>query len=190
MITLPPSLRRAVAVVLVAPLLATAPAQAAVARVRATGTLTVTTRVATWSAVAVPRDADPTRRPLVLVWSIEQGTAQQYVDIVNTGTVPLGGQRFNVVSAYERSPNVRPPTITFDACLGGSWTSAGTCTGSTVRLGSTSAASFTTVDTPLDPGARYSVRASTAPGAIATYTTTLDVVVGRAQIRRATADRP
>lgn len=155
----------------------------ALAATRASVDRPVATATARWAAVAVPRGSGAAVGALVLTWTVSQGVAYKYFDLLNVGTLPLSGQSFEVTNVYERTGNVKPPTVTFEACLNGTWSASNTCSGTVEMMGSTTGQFFTTVNTPLMPSARLEVRATTAPGAISSYTTTVNVSVARVQTR-------
>lgn len=137
-----------------------------------------------WAASAVPIGAPASTGPLIMRWTVSGGTARQYFDIINTGTIEITSQSFLVTNVYEKSGNAKPPTVTFEACVDGAWQpSSNTCTGSIVLMGSTTTEFFSSLATPLAIGARLSARATTSPGGISSYTTTINVLVSRSQVR-------
>jgi hypothetical protein len=143
--------------------------------------------VTRWAASAVPVGAPASTGPLVMTWTVSGGTARQFFDIVNTGAIEIIGQSFLVTNVYEKSGNAKPPTVTFEACVNGTWQpSSNTCTGSIVLMGSTTTEFFSSLATPLAIGARLSARATTSPGGSSSYTTTFNVLVSRSQVRAAT----
>lgn len=143
--------------------------------------------VTRWAASAVPIGAPTSTGPLVMTWTVSGGTARQYFDIVNTGAIEITGQSFFVTNIYEKSGNAKPPIVTFEACLNGFWQpSNNICTGSIVLMGSTTTEFFSSLATPLAIGARLSARATTSPGGISSYTTTINVLVSRSQVRPGT----
>lgn len=139
-----------------------------------------------WAASAVPAGAPPSTGPLVMTWTVSGGTARQFFDIVNTGAIEIMGQSFLVTNVYEKSGNAKPPTITFEACVNGVWNSStNTCSGTVVLMGRTTTEFFSSLTTPLAVGARLSARATTSPGGSSSYTTTINVLVSRSQVRAA-----
>lgn len=147
----------------------------------------VSVSATSWAASAVPVGAPASNGPLVMTWTVSGGSARQYFDIVNTGSIEIMGQSFLVTNVYEKSGNAKPPTVTFEACVNGSWQpSSNTCTGSIVLMGSTTTEFFSSLATPLAVGARLSARATTSPGGSSSYTTTVNVLVSRSQVRAAT----
>ena len=148
---------------------------------------TLLTSASQWSAVAVPQGAAPIPAPLVMSWNVNQGTAYQYFDIVNTGSLSLSGQTFAVTSVYDKGGRGKPPTVTFEGCINGTWSaSTQTCSGSVINMGSTTSELFTSLSTPIHVGNRLSARAKTSPGASNSYITTVNVQISRSQIRSGT----
>ncbi len=139
---------------------------------------------ATWSVVATPLGAAPQNGPLIMAWNVSGGTAYQYFELVNTGSLALSGETFRVINVYNKTGNVKPPTVTFDACIGGTFnTSTTACSGTIRNIGSTSTEVFTTLHNAIAAGGRFAIRASTPPGASSSYTTTVSVSVNRAMVR-------
>lgn len=150
----------------------------------AIGQQSVSAAVTRWGASAVPSGALTGQGPLVMTWSINQGIAYQYFDIVNVGQTDVLGQSFFVTNVYEKSGNAKPPTVTFEACINGVWSSiSNTCSGQVVTMGTTTTEFFSSLSTPLSVNDRLSARARTSPGGSSSYTTTINVLVSRDQIR-------
>jgi hypothetical protein len=123
--------------------------------------------------------------PYVLTWNLpNNGT--QYLQILNTGSLDLAGETFSAVNSKPTNGNA-PPTVALDACVGATWTAAGSCAGTVTRL-TTSSDTSSTVALPIKAGAAVSVKAAplTLPNFPQTYTTTVTVTVTRAQARTAT----
>lgn len=145
----------------------------------------VSVTTARWGASAVVQGAQAGTGPLVMNWAVSQGIAYQYFDVVNNGLIDIAGQSFSVTSVYDRSGAVKPPTVTFEACVNGVWQpSTNACTGSVVLMGSTTSTFFTSLATPLAVNSRLSARARTSPGGSSSYTTTINVLIDRTQIRQ------
>lgn len=138
---------------------------------------------AEWRAVATLQNATPVNQALILTWSVSRGTAYQYLDIVNSGTIDLTGQTFHVSSILDRGGNTKSPTVTFEACLSGTWVAPNSCTGTVVALGSTATEIFTTTNTPLAVAGRLHLQATTVPSGAYSYTTTVNISVNRIQVR-------
>lgn len=148
---------------------------------------TVNVTTTRWAAVATAQGQPATTGPLQMNWSVNQGVAYQYFDVVNVGSVALTSQSFMVTNTYDKSGNVKPPAVTFEACTNGAWTSTtNTCSGSVLLLGTTNTEFFVSLSTPLTVNQRLSVRARTSPGASSSYMTTVSIYVGRTNLRPAT----
>jgi hypothetical protein len=181
-----PSRRASLAPVLLATVLIHG-AVAGIAPARATATVatagaTITGTAASWRAVATAPGAQPVPSALTLEWSSSGGVASAYLDVVNTGGLALTSQRL-VVTSLTPSSTTGPDPVELAACLGATWVpDTGTCAGTVVALGSDRTSPLTTGVT-LAPGARLSVRATTRPRTVAQATTTVAVVVTRADVR-------
>lgn len=157
---------------------------AAFATTHAVGSVPLSVTASRWGASAVPQGAPNGTGPLVMNWSVNQGIAYQYFDVVNSGSLAIFGQSFSVTNVNDKSGGPKPPTVTFEACVNGEWqSSTNSCSGSVVLMGSTTTTFFTSLNTPLNVNGRLSARARTSPGGSSTYTTTINVIVDRTQIR-------
>lgn len=136
-----------------------------------------------WRAVAVPQNSGPTNQPLVLLWTNSQGTAYQIFDIINPGTIDLTGFIFHVTVLRTSGGGNKPLDVTFEACVGASWTALNTCSGSIVTIGTTSTSLTTTVAQPVNVGGRLSIQASTTPSGSSQHSTTIDISVDTTHIR-------
>jgi hypothetical protein len=143
-----------------------------------------------WRAVAVPEGGPPVDQPLTLVWARNQGSAYQIFDIVNSGTIDLGGVNFHATVLLTSGGNARPLEVTFDACVGGSWTVYDSCTGAVLNIGTTTTSLTTNVNHSLAVGDRLSVQASTTPSGSSQWSTTLDISVDTTHIRPTAASSP
>jgi hypothetical protein len=171
-------------ILLTIPLLASAPTVEAEHIARSQNSVGVSS--ATWRAVATPRNTSPSKQALTLTWTVNQGTAHQFLDIVNVGTIAVTSQTFHMANVLDNGGNAKPPLVTFTACLNGTWTGVDMCTGTAVQLGSTATEFFTTVNTPLDVGGRIHVQATTAPRGSSSYTTTVNISISSDQVRPST----
>jgi hypothetical protein len=151
---------------------------------RAQNSVAVST--ATWRAVATPENTSPSNQSLVLAWTVNQGMAHQFFDIVNVGTLAITSQTFRLTNILTNGGNSKAPLVTFTACLNGTWTAVDVCTGTAVELGSTATDSFDTVNTPVDVGGRIHVQATTTPRGTSSYTTTVSIAISSDQIRPGT----
>jgi hypothetical protein len=137
---------------------------------------------ASWRAVATAPDAAPAPSALTLVWTSSGGVASAHLDVVNTGSLALVSQRLEVRSLTD-SGATGPDPVELAACVGAAWVASnGTCAGTVVALGSDRTSPLAT-GVPLAPGARLSVRATTRPRTAAQATTTVAVLVTRADAR-------
>jgi hypothetical protein len=121
----------------------------------------------------------------VITWS--SPLTAQPLDLANTGTLSLASVTFAATNS--KPSGTAPPEIAFDACVNGTW-SGSTCSGTTVRIATTSGGSLSVVTTtvPVAGGSRLALRAS--PTSLynfpQTFTTVVNVTVTRAQVRTAT----
>lgn len=140
-------------------------------------------RSASWGAVATPAGSGATSGTMIINWSSIKGVPYEFIELVNTGTLDLSGATYTVTTIATQNGNQKLPSVTLDACSGGSWAgSSNTCSGTTVRLGSTVSGSFSgTVG--LSSGGRLSVRATSSGSPGANFATTLSVKVSRNQAR-------
>jgi hypothetical protein len=143
----------------------------------------VVTSTSEWRAVAVPNGGPPVNQSLTLVWVRNQGSAHQIFDIVNSGTIDLGGVNFHAIVLLTSGGNPKPLEVTFDACIGGSWTVHDSCTGAVLNLGTTTTALTTNVSHSLAVGDRLSVQASTTPAGSSRWSTRIDISVDTTHIR-------
>ena len=152
----------------------------AIGRSSAGATQTVTS--AQWGSVFVLQGAAATGGPLVVDWTAVKKNPYQFVDLVNTSSVALSGQTISITTSRNGGGNQPIPTISFSMCRGGTWdATAGTCSGTTVDLGSTVSGSLG-IGEAVAVGARLALRASTTAGSGAPFTTTFVSTVSRAQI--------
>lgn len=170
-----------IALVTIASLFIIASGVGATSGARVHSTLRVTT--AEWRAVATPQNSTPVNQALILTWSVSHGTAYQYFDIVNSGTIDVTSQTFHVTNVLDKGGNAKAPTVTFEACLNGTWVAVNSCSGTVVALGSTTTEIFTTVNTPLPVGSRLRLQATTTPSGTSSYTTTVNISIDRSQVR-------
>ena len=148
------------------------------ASTRASAAGTVTTTSGSWSAVLVDAaGAEVTGRALAQSWTISSGSPQ-YVSVRNNGSLPLTAQTYTLqVSGLLTS-------VTATACVGGTWSSSGACSGSAVALGSTASSSTTAAAVPLAVGASVPIKVTSNLSLGAT--STLTVRTARSQTRAAT----
>ena len=157
-----------VAVALLVPLLGGAVDGAAVRGLAVTS--------ASWAAAAAPAGTEPSGGALPLPWSSGGPTAEAFVDVVATGTLPLASIDLRLEAAGPDDP----ADVTIAACRGGVWDAA-TCTGEEEALGALG--TTTVVAVALAPGERLALRAA-APRNVANRTTfTLRVEVPRDAVR-------
>jgi len=98
---------------------------------------------AVWSVVARPVGATTTSGALAIDWSVNKGTPFAFVELVNVGTVDLVGQSFTVTTVANTSGSTKLPSLTFEACVNGSWDVAtSTCSGTITLMGSASTGTF------------------------------------------------
>lgn len=150
---------------------------------RSLGSQSIT--AAAWAVVANGRNQPVTRTPYVLVWSVTGGTAYDYLQFRNIGTIPIQG--FGVTITQVRlTGNANPREIFFERCNGGSWNVVNhSCSGSISELGTATSGLLTFANLSIGVGSFLEVRARTRPNAQSTFQTTLATQVTRAHIRLA-----
>ena len=164
---------------------AAAPAEAGVAA-RASKPVAATS--ASWGAAGAPiGGAAVTGSAYAVNWP-GGAVVPQYFQIRNTGSVALTGQTYTATNSKTTNGQV-PPVVALDACVGATWT-AGSCTGTVVRL-ATSDAGANTVTIAIAAGGALSVRIQpvTLANFPQSYTTSVSVSVTRSQARAATTTR-
>lgn len=166
--------------ILGAVLLAVIASTGVVALARAETRHSITIPADRWSAVAVPRGGSPGSGPLTMSFHVNRGVPRQYIDVVNTGTLALTGQSYVIRAANGAST----PQLTLEACSNGSWSPTDhSCSGTVVTMGTTSSGPTIAFASPLAPGGRLAVRATTSPSTASKTTIILDVKIARSQIR-------
>lgn len=170
-----------IALVTIASLFIIASSVGATTSSRMHSTLRVTT--AEWRVVATPQNATPVNQALILTWSVSRGSAYQFFDIVNSGSIDVTSQTFHVSNVLDTGGNAKAPTVTFEACLNGTWVAVNSCSGTAVALGSTTTEIFTTVNIPLPVAGRLHLQATTTPNGTNSYTTTVNISIDRSQVR-------
>lgn len=136
-----------------------------------------------WRAVAVPAGAVPVDQSLTITWTNERGSAYQIIEIVNAGTVDLNHITFQATVARTSGGNDKLNDVTFEACIGGTWTALHSCSGTIQNIGTTSSLLTTTVSQPLAIATRLSVKASTSPSGANQHLTTVTIIVDSTNIR-------
>lgn len=154
----------------------------ALAAGRGAATTSQTVTSARWGSVVVLQGQSATSGALVIDWTNVKKNPYQFIDLVNTSTVALLGQTMTLSTTRNGSGNQPLPTISLTLCRSGSWdATAGTCSGTTADLGSTTTGSITVTE-PVAVGGRLALRASTSAGTGSPFTTTFSSAVSRAQI--------
>lgn len=152
---------------------------------RATAGGTVTAGVVVWRAAPAPQGLPHMGGPLTLDWITQGGDAVALFDVANVGDLALSDQRL-VLGVDAGAEGSAPDPIVLTACDGGVWDPNGTnCPGTLLSLGSDRDAPLAT-GVALDPGERLSVRATTRRRTAAQTRLTVEVLVGRADVRAAT----
>lgn len=181
----------AVAVVLLGVLAALVPAYAGYGATAGSGAAQSVTS-GTFAVIPTTLATTPPPGPLVLTYPAGLTPGPQYFDAVNTGSIDLVGASYGV--ALSSALPLGGITLTLTACVGFPWDqAAGTCAGTSVVLGSWTAASAAPVDTgtaPGAPGARLSIRAALSAGLPdAAITATISVSVSSGPTRQIRAAR-
>jgi hypothetical protein len=167
-------------------LIAVLPANVADAAVDARAGRTADVTSSRWGAVAVNQGAAPATGSFAVNWSVSKGSAYSFMDAVNTGTLPLIGQSYTFTTVPTQNGNTKIPTITLDACVGGSWTPVSNrCSGTVTRMGAAASGSFAST-VPLAVGARLSIRALSDGPPGASFLTTINITIARTQVRAGT----
>lgn len=169
-------------ILLVASIAIGAPANATV---KATKSVNQSASTAGWGAYLVPAGTTPSPSPYVSTWTPVSGTQVIYLDLLNPNAVALSGENFILNSVEPNSSRQNVPRITFDVCAGASWDqTASTCAGTITSLGtSTGGTVNSTVAVPSQ--SRLSVRLTVTKTGKLLWTTTINTVITRAQVRAA-----
>jgi len=143
----------------------------------------VTATSALWSVVARPVGATTTRGALAIDWSLNNTTSSAFVELVNVGTVDLAGQSFTVTTVPSTGNSKKVPSLTFEACVNGSWDIAtSTCSGTITVMGSVSSGTFAS-PVGLSTGRILGIRITSSEGPGANFRSTINATVSRTQIR-------
>jgi len=138
---------------------------------------------AVWSAVARPAGTTTTVGALAIDWSVSKGTPLAFVELVNVGTVNLAGQSFTVTTVNNTGGSTKLPSLTFEACVNGSWDIVtSTCSGIITLLGSVSSGTFAS-PVGLSTGQFLSIRIVSSGNPGANFRSTINVTVSQTQIR-------
>ena len=149
------------------------------AMARASGPVTT----ATWSVVTITAGTAAASGALAIDWSRIKGTSYSFIDSVNSGTVAVSGFTYTLSTVRNGQGGQPFPTITLDACSGAQWdTAANTCTGTVVRVGSSTGGSVVVI-TALGVAGRLSLRATSSGPPGSSFTTTISTVVARSDVR-------
>lgn len=140
---------------------------------------------ASWAVVAQGRNQPVTRTPYVLVWTVTGGTAYDYFQLLNIGSISI--QSFRVAITQVRlTGSGRSQEIFFERCVGGLWDPAtNLCSGSITLIGRTSDALLTFTNLNLSVDSFIDIRARTLPNNQSTFETSLSTQVSRSDIRTA-----
>lgn len=126
-----------------------------------------------WGVVPTTSASSPPPGALTLTYAAILSPPAQYFDAVNTGTITLSGASYGVAVS---GGGLGSPTITLNACANGTWnTVTGLCSGTTVVLGSWTAASAAAVASgtvPAAPASRLGIQAVISAGGSLTALTT------------------
>ncbi len=137
---------------------------------------------AAWGVVAVENGQTPTSSPFVTTWTVSGGTAYDYFDLRNIGTVTVNG----VLALVNQTRVGSGPTneLFFERCINGSWNiSSHTCSGSVTQIGKASDKSFTLSSVALAPSSAIQIRARTPVSSAYVFTTTISTYINRSDIR-------
>jgi len=125
----------------------------------------------------------PTSGALTIDWSVSKGTPYAFVELVNVGTVDLVGESFTVTTVATTNGGTKLPSLTFEACVNGSWDVAtSTCSGTVTLMGSASSGTFAS-PVGLSTGQSLSIRIVSSGNPGANFRSTINVAVSRTQIR-------
>lgn len=149
---------------------------------RANAGITETVTSARWGTVFVLQGQSATSGPLLIDWTNVKKNPYQFIDLVNTSSVPLVGETISTSTIRNGSGNQSLPTITFALCRGGTFDAVtGVCSATTVDLGAGTSGSLSLTE-PLAVNGRLSLRASTSAGTGSPFTTTFSTAVARSQV--------
>jgi hypothetical protein len=138
---------------------------------------------ANWSVVAAGTNQSVTNTPYLLRWSVIGGSAYNFFNLRNVGTVNVDD--FSVVISQSRVGGTGPANaIDFEFCSDGVWNATtNTCSGVVVLVGSASDLNISFANLQLTPNAELSMRAKTAVSGRNNFSTQLDVLVSRSAVR-------
>ena len=157
------------------------------ANVKSTRNSDLTVSTSAWGAYLVPAGTTPSPGPYVTSWIAAPGTQLAYLDLLNPNALALSGENFILNSVEPNSSRQNVPRITFDLCVGAAWNqNANTCAGSITSLGTSTGG--TVNSTVAVPGqSRLSVRLTVTKVGKLSWTTTINTVITRVQVRAATS---
>lgn len=138
---------------------------------------------ANWSVIAVGSNQSATNTPYLLTWTVSSGTAYNFFNLRNTGSVAVSD--LNMTISQSRLGGSGPAnSVEFELCSGGLWNSVtNTCNGSVVLLGKASDLVIIFANLLLNPTSELSIRARTAVSGRNNFSTQLDIYVSRAGVR-------
>lgn len=152
---------------------------------KATGQATQSVSTASWGAYLAAAGTTPSPQPYVNSWTPANGVQIEYLDLINSNPVALVGENFSLASVEPNSSRQNVPRITFDVCVGASWNqTANTCAGTVTSLG-TSTGGTVNSTIPVPSQSRLSVRLTVTKVGKLAWTTTINTLITRAQIRSA-----
>lgn len=156
------------------------PAQAAFEAISSKG---YTVNSGSWSVIATGVNQTTVNAAYTLVWTVSTGTAYNFFVFRNTGSLSLNS--FTVeVSQVQFGGSGKPNDTVFELCRSGIWNPAtNTCSGTIQIFGRASDIHITPISLTFSSGSEMSMRASTATNVKNSYTTTLNLVVNRSQVR-------
>ena len=155
------------------------------AAIRSTRQATHSVSTASWGAYLAPGGTTPSPGPYISTWTPVAGVQLAYLDLINPNPVALAGENFTLASVEPNSSRQNVPRITFDVCVGATWNQlTDTCAGSITSLG-TSTGGTVNSTVSIASQSRLSVRLTVTKVGKLSWTTTINTVITRAQVRAA-----
>ena len=138
-----------------------------------------------WGAYLVPAGSNSSPGPYVNTWTPTNSLQLEYLDLINPNMVALSGAQFSFASVEPNSSRQNVPRITFDVCEGAVWNPiANTCAGTVTSLGTSTGGSLTSTVSVLSQS-RISIRLTVNKVGKLAWTTTINTIITRAQVRAA-----
>ncbi|MBU6347482.1 MAG: hypothetical protein KGQ38_02580 [Actinomycetales bacterium] len=139
-----------------------------------------------WGAYLVQPGTTPPPTAYVNTWISSPGVQLTYLDLLNPNAVALAGVVYNITSVDPSSSRQNVPRISIDVCVGATWNQiTDSCAGTITNLGTSTGGTISSL-IALSANSRQSIRLTVTKTTKVVWTTTINVSVGRTQVRAAT----